>query len=194
MIYGRSRRIQQSKSELYPSGGAFWPSQRCIRRGIHRKVKQKRIGSWRLSKSPSCSGLLSQHRRSRCTARSQSRLRQANASGQPPDAKIMDPFRPHHPPFLTSSTSSVKGQTGKLRQMKWKIRAIVGSKTLTLHPATDKGLYGSRHKTTLIRPILGLCGPSQSHHHLAGRSIDLKRRKLNTPIGRIGHDGGERQG
>ena len=173
MIYGRSRRIQQTKSALYLSGCAFCPSQRRIRRAIHRKVKQKRIRSWRLSKSPSCSGLLSQHRRSRCNARSQSRLRPANASGQPPDAKIMDPFRPHHSPYLTSSTSSVKGQTGTLRQMMWKIRAIVGPKTLTLHPATDKRLYGPRHKTTLIRPILGLCGPGQSHHHLAGRSIDL---------------------
>ena len=27
------------------------------------------------------------------------RLRPANASGQPPDAKMMDPFRPHHSPI-----------------------------------------------------------------------------------------------
>ena len=99
LICGRSRKIQQSKSELYPSGGAFCPSQRRIRRSIHRKVKQKRIGSWRHGKSPSCSSLLSQHRRSRCTAWSQSRLRPANTSGQPPDAKIMDPFRPHDSPI-----------------------------------------------------------------------------------------------
>ena len=85
-------------------------------------------------------------------------LRLANVSGQPPDAKIMDPFRPHGSPISNLLNSSVKGQTGTLRQMMWKIRAIVGPKTLTLHPATDKRLYGPRHKTTLIRPILGLCG------------------------------------
>ena len=45
-IFGRSRRIQQSKSELYPSGGAFCPSQRRIRRSIHRKVKK---ADWELA-------------------------------------------------------------------------------------------------------------------------------------------------
>ena len=48
-------------------------------------------------------------------------------------------------------------------------------KVLALNPATDKRLNCTWYKTTLIRSILGLGGPSQSHHQLARRPIDLMR-------------------